>query len=152
MAVGDVDLGVLSSPSELKAAADRINAEVQAIDDAIDGNEAIPQALFDSWNAFWSRWKAFYNQNFDSPVWSWLTTRLGSLADQLETWTADAKNYATQFRQYDVEIPGGVLSVDPGFSLSDSLKSLASGYGFGFGTVVVLLIVGVFIYYKVLKP
>lgn len=146
MATGDVDLGILSSPSELKAAADRINAEVQAIDDAIDGNNDIPEALFDSWNSFWSRWKAFYNENFSSPVWSWLTTRLGSLSDQLETWTSDAKNYASQFSKYNVDVPGGVLSVDPGFSLSDFGKDLGLGFGISLGTLVVLLLVALLVW------
>lgn len=145
-AAGEIDLGIFSSPGELKAAADRIDAEVRGLDDAIDGNEEIPQALWDSWSSFWARWKAFYNENFASPVWSWATTRLGSLSDQLETWTADARNYANQFARYDVEVPGGVLNPAEPFSFKDLAKPFGLGLGISLGTVVVLLIVAALVW------
>ncbi len=144
-AAGDVDLGIFSSPSELKAAADRIDAEIRGLDDAIDGNEDIPQAIWDSWSSFWSRWKAFYNANFASPVWSWLTTGLGDLSDQLETWTADARNYAGQFSKYGVETPGGVLNPAAPFSLSDLTNPL-KGIGITVDVALVLVVVGLIVW------
>jgi hypothetical protein len=145
MAAGDVDLGILSTPSELKAAADRIDAEIRAMDDAIDGNEEIPQPIWDSWSSFWARWKAFYNSNFSSPVWSWLTTRLGDLSDQLETWTADAKNFAGQFQNYGTEIPGGVLNPAAPFSLSDLANPL-KGFGITVDVALLLIVVGLVVW------
>jgi len=144
-AAGDIDLGIFSSPGELKAAADRINSEVEGLDDAIDGNEDIPQATWDAWSSFWSRWKAFYNENFSSPVWSWLTSRTGSLSDQLESWTADAKNFATQFQKYGVEVPGGVLSPAEPFSLKDLANPL-KGFGITVDVALVLVVVGLIVW------
>lgn len=144
----EVDLGLFSTPGELKAAADALDAQITNTDNVIDGNMDIPQALWDGFQEFRGRWKGWYHENFDSPVLSWLTTRLGSLSDQLQGFIADAQTYGLQLQRYGTEVPGGLLSPEKPFSLDDLTKPLAEGFGSTFAIVVGILAVLSFFYFK----
>jgi hypothetical protein len=149
VAANEVDTGLFSTPGELKAAADRLDAEITNIDNAIDGNDDVPQSLWDGFQEFRSRWKAYYSETYGSPVWSWLTSRLGTLGDQLQGFVSDAQAYGQQLQKYGAEVPGGLLSPDKPFSLGDLTKPL-TGLGISLDVALGLAIVA-FIVWKVMK-
>jgi len=107
--MAEFETGFFSSPSDLKTAADALDAEIANIDNAIDGNDSIPQDLWDGFTAFQSQWKTFYHANFQSmaSVWgSWLTSDLQA---QLVSFQGQAQTWGQQMQRYGAEIPGGII-------------------------------------------
>jgi hypothetical protein len=138
------DTGFFSGPGDLLTQANQVNAQVQALDAAIDGNEAIPQDWWDGFQAFKSNWLAFFSSTFGghgfaqgpsgtsaSATGSWLTS---DLAGNLASYEAQIASWATQAQKYGVSIPGGVIQ-------PNSDANNAAGLFAGIEGVIIALIV-----------
>lgn len=142
--MAEFETGFFSTPSDLKTAADTLDAEITNIDNAIDGNEDIPQGSWDGFQAFRSLWKTFYHSScgslFDVTA-SWLTTDLQA---QLVSFQGQAETWGHQMERYGAEIPGGVIS-----PADNSLPKLPD---IGISWVIVLaLVAAIIIVPRVLK-
>jgi hypothetical protein len=134
--------GALSSPSDLLTAANQVNDQVNAINDAINGNTSIPQAWWDGFTTFRSSWLAFFSSTFagqgfqssSGSDWatrgSWLTSDVASQLQSFETQTA---SWAQQAASYGAPIAGAIIQPPPDSSPNDLLA--------GISTTVILLII-----------
>jgi hypothetical protein len=135
--------GALSSPDDLLTAANQVNDQVNAINNAIDGNTSIPQAWWDGFAQFRANWLAFFSSKFAghglqtgssgsdwSTTGSWLTS---DLASQLQSYEAQTASWAQQAQNYGAPIAGAIIQPPP---TSDPADFLA-----GLSTTVILLIV-----------
>jgi len=138
------DTGFFSTPGDLLTQANQVNGQVQALDAAIDGNEAIPQDWWDGFQAFKASWLAFFSSTFGghgfaqgpsgtsaSATGAWLTS---DLAGNLASFEAQIASWATQAKAYGVNIPGGII--EPASNDAPKLPDLT-----GVGVVLVLLII-----------
>jgi len=138
------DTGFFSTPSDLLTQANQVNRQVQDLDNAIDGNNAIPQDWWDGFQAFRGDWLHFFSSTFgghgfqvgpsgtsSSATGAWLTS---DLAGQLGSYEAQIASCATQAKQWGVELPGGIIQPNDDTSKATDLLS-------GITLIVVLLIV-----------
>lgn len=141
------ETGFFSSPADLLTAARETNAQIAAIDSAIDGNETIPQSWWDAFEAFRSQWLSFYSDRFGGAglsqggggsAWAtsaaWFTT---DLAAQLESYQAQVPTWADQARGYGAKVPGATLNPATG----PDLGKLGLPSGSTVTVILVLLIV-----------
>jgi hypothetical protein len=144
-AATEAALGFFSTPGDLKAAADSFDAQLLNIDNAIDGNMEIPQALWDGFQAFRSQWKGFYHENFSS-LWdtrgAWLTSDLES---KLVQFIGQGETFGEQVQAYGITIPGGLIAPPAPLSL-DPLKGLGITFD-----VALLIVLAIVIVWKVWK-
>lgn len=143
MAAPTYATGALSSPDDLLTAANQVNDQVNAINDAINGNTSIPQAWWDGFTQFRSQWLAFFSSKFAgqgfqtgnsgsdwSTTGSWLTS---DLASQLQSFEAQTASWAQQAAGYGAPIAGAIIQPPPDSSPNDLLA--------GISTTVILLII-----------
>ncbi len=138
------ETGFFSSPSDLKTAADAVDAQISNIDNAIDGNEDIPQAQWDGWQVFLSHWKGFYSDNFHSifsVTESWLTTDLQA---QLVSFQEQAATWGHQMESFGVTVPGGVA--DPADNSLPKLPDIGISW-----VLIIALVAAIIIVPRVLK-
>jgi hypothetical protein len=138
------DTGFFSSPGDLLTQANQVNSQVQALDAAINGNEAIPQDWWDGFQAFESQWLTFFSSTFGgqgfavgpsgtsaSATGAWLTS---DLAGQLATFEAQIASWATQAQGFGVQLPGGIIQPNSDANKAADLLTEA-------GWILLLLIV-----------
>lgn len=138
------ETGFFSSPSDLKTAGDAVDALINNIDNAIDGNEEVPQAQWDGFQVFLGDWKHFYSSNFGSLLTvtgSWLTTDLQA---QLVSFQEQAAIWGHQMEKYGAEIPGGVT--EPADNSLPKLPDIGISW-----VLVLVLIAAIIIVPRVLK-
>jgi hypothetical protein len=135
------ETGFFSTPSDLKTAADELNAEINNIDALSSGDLSVnvQQDTWDGFQVFLSQWKHFYSSNFGSltsVTTSWLTTDLQA---QLLSFQGQAQQWGQQIQeQTGGEVPGGII--DPADnSLPSVLPKLPVSWGLAL--VIVLAIV-----------
>ncbi len=137
------DTGFFSTPGDLLTQANQVNAQVQALDNALNGNNAVPQDYWDGFQAFLSDWLHFFSSTFGgqgfqvgpsgssfSATGSWLTS---DLAGQLTTYEAQTASWLTQAQQYGVTIPGGIIQPPSNPSVPDLLSGIE-------GVVIALIV------------
>lgn len=137
------DTGFFSTPGDLLTQANQVNAQVQALSSAIDGNQAIPQDWWDGFQAFESNWLGFFSSTFGgqgfqvgpsgssfSATGAWLTS---DLAGQLTSYEQQIASWASQAQQWGVQLPGGIIQPPTTPNASDLFGSAE--------TIIVLLII-----------
>lgn len=142
------DTGFFSTPGDLLTQANQVNGQVQALDAAIDGNEAIPQDWWDGFQAFKSSWLAFFSSTFGghgfaqgpsgtsaSATGAWLTS---DLAGNLASYEAQIASWATQAKAYGVNIPGGVIEPN---SDTNQVQDLLGSVGWILVLLILLMLV-----------
>ncbi len=147
MAAPQYQTGALSSPSDLLTAANQVNDQVNAIDDAIDGNNSIPQTWWDGFQRFRQSWLAFFSSTFaghgfqtgnSGSNWattgSWLTS---DVATQLQGFEAQTAAWAKQAAGYGAPIAGAVIEPPSDPDVSD----LFAGLSITIVLLIVLLLV-----------
>lgn len=138
------ETGFFSSPSDLKTSAEAVDALINNIDNAIDGNAEVPQASWDGFQAFLSDWKRFYSGNFRSLLQvtgAWLTTDLQA---QLVSFQEQAALWGHEMEKYGAEIPGGVT--EPADNSLPKLPDIGISW-----VLVIALIAAIVILPRVLK-
>jgi len=126
---GDVFL-----PSDLAADADTLDAQVNALDGAMDGNEAMPESWFDSWNAFVVQWRKFKKDHFGGFLSNLATAFNDDNRDQLVSFERSFQTWADQAAGYGIQIGGGVFQeAEPPHT--NILPELPSS-----GTVMIILV------------
>lgn len=145
------DTGFFSTPGDLLTQANQVNAQVQELSAAINGNEAIPQDWWDGFQAFESNWLAFFSSTFGgqgfqvgpsgssvSATGAWLTS---DLAGQLASYEAQIASWATQAQQYGANIPGGIIQPNSDANTAADL--------FGSAETIIILLIVLFVVMKV---
>lgn len=102
------------TPGDLEADADTLNTQINQVDDAMDGNNAIPQNLWDGWQDFLSSWKKFYSSSFGGFFTNLETALNDANRDQLIQFETQFGNWTSQLAPYGVSVPGGQIGVSAG--------------------------------------
>ncbi len=117
------------TPGDLKSDADALNAQVHALDDALQTNTAAPAAWFDSWNAWYAGWWSFYKADFEGGYLSNLLTALNdSNRDELVAHEEQFETWRTQAAEYGTSLPDGGHTA-PSAGSGDSLRNHLADLG-----------------------
>lgn len=94
---------------DLAADADTLDAQVNALDAAMDGNEQMPQTWFDQWNVFVTRWRAFKNDKFGGFFSNFVAALNDDNRDELVSYERQFQTWASQASGYGISVAGGVI-------------------------------------------
>lgn len=136
------------TPGDLKADADTLQSQIEALDTFVEGNDALDPAFVEQWVSFQGQWAAFYSDEFSGGFFSSLLTAINDgNRDQLIS-------YENQFLAlYKAAQPSGANLpnvIAPSTGSGDSLKNLlpqlpsaagVTGVLLGVAAVVVVLVV-----------
>lgn len=141
------------SPSDLAADADTLDRQMKAFDLAIDGNDAIPQSLWEAWLAFYAEWTGFKHDNFGGFFTNLATAANDSNRDALIAYERRFESIAADIRPYGGQLPE-VARVRPSTGSGDSVSKHLEGLGLpSLPTLAALggVIVAAIVLWKVLK-
>jgi hypothetical protein len=141
-------------PADIKADADALNAQVHELDNALQSNTAAPVAWFDTWNAWYAGWWAFYRSTFDG---GYISNLLAAINDsnrdelvaheeQFEIWRQQAAEYGTPLSEGSHTAP----SSGSGDSLKNHLADLGLPSVQTIG-ILVGIIVGLYVLWRAAK-
>lgn len=139
---------------DLKADADTLNGQVDALDAQIEGNENVDPTLVDQWTAWHQSWKQFYSDEFGGFFRNLLTALNDSNRDQLIQFETTFGNFAQQLATQGATLAGGVVAPSTGSKdtiaaqASQQLGGDASGLATKVIIVVALVVVALFLWKK----
>lgn len=136
------------TPGDLKADADALNAQVHALDDALQAPSSAPDSWFDSWNGWYAGWWSFYKSTFEGGYLSNLAAALNdSNRDELVSHEQQFETWAKQAADYGVQLPDGGRTA-PSSGSGDSLSNHLAGLGLpSLQTIGILIGIAVGVYF-----
>jgi hypothetical protein len=131
------------SGGDLSADADTLDGQVNQLDNQMDGNEEIPQPLFDAWNVWLATWRGFKTDHFGGFLSNTLTALNDSNRDQLIAYENGFIDFAGKMQAYGVGLAGPIVQPSTGAkdTLADQLKNQLGLSTTSIGLIVVGLVV-----------
>lgn len=128
------------TPGDLDADAQTVNAQVDAFDNAMDGNTISPQDWFDAWNVWLAQWRYFFKDKFSGGYLSDIATALNdSNRDDLVRYETQLEEWIKQGTDYGIGLPPG-SRVTPSSGSGDSIDNHLKGIGLPDLNTIALLV------------
>lgn len=135
--------GDLFLPGDLKADADTLASQMEALDAQTNGAAGLPRDLVNAWVLFQGDWAAFYYAHFDGVLDEWLTAANDSNRDQLLQFETRFQKIVDGFRAAGLAVAGtDVEPVDPEKrpGLLDKLGLGSGGAAFAIWGAILLIV------------
>lgn len=141
------------TPGDLKADADTLNGQINALDAQIEGSDSIDQGTIDQWRAWLSSWQDFYGGEFGGFFRNLFTALNDSNRDQLIQFESTFANFASEFATAGAHVAGGVVAPSSGSKdtigdqLAEQVKDAPSGLlPSGTKIIIALVVVAVIVF------
>jgi len=127
------------TPADLKADADTLQSQIDALDAQTNGRPGLPIEVVDAWVLFQGDWSAFYTANFGGFLVNLFTALNDSNRDQLVQFEERFADLVSRFRAAGLEVAG----VDVGPKKDGGLfgGGIALDIAIVVGIVIVLIVV-----------
>ncbi len=117
-------------PSDLRADADTLNAQVARVDGAVGGNENVSPDFTDGWTSFAQRWRAFYDGHWSGWLSSVSSALNDSNRDQLIAFETEFTAWAARAAREGAGISDPIYA--PSTGAGDTLGAQAKAQFAGF--------------------